>query len=303
MKSLNIPKFNNLEDYIPFLNQKRRVMLINFVLCVILMSIFYASFFVLVLIGLILFGDIAYLFVIFGFLSMGLAGFFSYLFIRAINKYKAYYFMSLINYFKADYYDELNFNYNKTITKQSIKDLKIFSKYKEVEPGMYYEGKVKGLSFKSSYYEYVSLDKIRVKQGRIVIFDLQKSIETNLLIEHKKTKVLFNKGLFKEKLSLESSYLNDNYNIYTDDNLNCFKILEPIFIKGLSDYSLYYGAQINLLFKDNKLYIAINDYKNRYKYGLVKKVTINDLIDFINEVKMVSNLVSTLNLVKYSLDI
>ena len=136
----------------------------------------------------------------------------------------------------------------------------------------------------------MGFDKFIVnKKGRIVIFKLNEKAKFNYLIENKKTKIMFKKNKFKEKVNVESIYFNDNYNIYLDDKIDAYKIFKPSLISGLFDFIDYYKAEINLLVKNNYVYVAINNYKT-FDFSIMHKVDDDYIFKFRQEILMVYRL-------------
>ena len=258
---MNIKDFKNDEEMINFLNKKRKLAIIANIISYTLLGIGVASGFTLILVGAIAFADFRQgLFIGLGFVLFTFGGLITLLGFNKSRKYKYYFETILLDKFASNYYDDFKFNLNSEV------------------------------SFKSSYYEYMGFDKFIVnKKGRIVIFKLNEKAKFNYLIENKKTKIMFKKNKFKEKVNVESIYFNDNYNIYLDDKIDTYKIFKPSLISALFDFIDYYKAEINLLVKDNYVYVAINNYKT-FDFSIMHKVDDDYIFKFRQEILMVYRL-------------
>ncbi len=293
MIKTNIKDFINDEEMIIFLNKKRKLAIIANVISYTLLGIGVASGFTLILVGAIAFADFRQgLFIGLGFVLFLFGGLITLLGFNKSRKYKYYFETILLDKFASNYYDDFKFNFNGYIPKTELGEKEIFNRYASNMSECLYEGKIKNseVSFKSSYYEYMGFDKFIVnKKGRIVIFKLNEKAKFNYLIENKKTKIMFKKNKFKEKVNVESIYFNDNYNIYLDDKIDAYKIFKPSLISGLFDFIDYYKAEINLLVKNNYVYVAINNYKT-FDFSIMHRVDDDYIFKFRQEILMVYRL-------------
>ncbi|AIO18159.1 hypothetical protein KQ51_00257 [Candidatus Izimaplasma bacterium HR1] len=97
---------------------------------------------------------------------------------------------------------------------------------------------------------------VTVFQGRIYEFDFNKNFKYNLL--------LLQKGQFRpfegfNKIKMESVVFNSELKVYAKNDHEAFYILTPQFMERLLELDHKYSDKISFSFKNNKLFIAVDN--------------------------------------------
>ena len=134
---------------------------------------------------------------------------------------------------------------------------------------------------------------VTVFQGRFYEFDFHKYFKSELLLLQP-----FNFRPFSgfTKVKTESLNFNSELKIYTKDDHEAFYILTPDFMEKLVYFDKKYHDKISFSFKDNKLFIAINDRKDYFDFKMFKEVDMNFISTYKEEFEDIKDLIIKLNL-------
>lgn len=83
-------------------------------------------------------------------------------------------------------------------------------------------------------------------------------------------------GFKFEKIEIENQDFNKEFDIFSEDELDAFRILTPHFVEKVEDLNNHISGDLLLCFRDNKLYIGIN---NNYDFFEYNKYLIKNLED------------------------
>lgn len=142
-----------------------------------------------------------------------------------------------------------------------------------------------------------SSSTVTVFKGRFYEFDFNKPFRHNLLILQQNQYRPFS-GF--NKVKMESIHFNSELKVYAKNEHEAFYILTPQFMEKLIELDRKYNDKISFSFKNNKLYIAIDNRRDNFDIQAFKRVDetifdeyleeFNDMKDFITHLKLNSRL-------------
>lgn len=111
---------------------------------------------------------------------------------------------------------------------------------------------------------------VTIFRGRFLIFDFNRNFNFNLQVSSKNFpgEVLPRdpkKQLKFSKIKTESGEFNKYFQIYGQDGVDTFYILDPAFMEKIQNLYLNLGKGICLTFMDGKVYIALNSGKDSFE--------------------------------------
>lgn len=138
-----------------------------------------------------------------------------------------------------------------------------------------------------------------VFRGRYITFELNKKFDKKVLVASKN----FNAENFDRTFKivrLESSEFNHRFSVYAQDNFEAFYLLDPAVMERIMKLDELHNGKIMVCFSDRKMHVAINDHTDSFEPAPAGK-PIDEQAEFnkvINDIKVVTNIVDELKLVK-----
>ena len=161
-------------------------------------------------------------------------------------------------------------------------------------------GEIDGVSFRSSDVKQEEVrgsgkDRkvVTVFQGRFYEFDFHKPFKYELLVLQPMS---FRPFSGFEKVKTESIDFNNELKIYSNNPLEAIYILTPDFMEKLRYFDNKYHDKIGYSFKNNKLFIAIDDRKDYFDIKAFKNVDDNLIASYKDEFDDMKAFVKVLNL-------
>ncbi len=117
---------------------------------------------------------------------------------------------------------------------------------------------------------------VTIFRGRFFIFDFNRNFDFAMQVRTKSfpraiTPRGANPNLKFHKLETESIDFNQDFEIYGQDGVDAFYILDPAFIEKLHNLYHTVGCELAMTFMDSKLYIAANNHKDAFEAPNPKK--------------------------------
>ena len=136
----------------------------------------------------------------------------------------------------------------------------------------YISGRYKNISFRQTDVKIEELKENgddrywhTIFCGKVLTFDFDKSIKTNIRIVNKAFPLVNDK---EPNIKVEDITFNEINNIYAEDEHDAFYILTPTFLEKLS---LIKGEYM-LDFRTHELFIAINNIGDSFEWSVFKKI-------------------------------
>lgn len=140
---------------------------------------------------------------------------------------------------------------------------------------------------------------VTIFRGRWITFDFKKDFGKKLLVAGKHFYPEKRDKTFK-KIELESNEFNKMFDVYAQDGFEAFYLLDPAVMERMMKLSELHDGRVMVCFTDGKMHIAINNNTDsfeppRYTQKIDEKTEFNKVI---NDIKVVTNIVDELKLVK-----
>lgn len=136
--------------------------------------------------------------------------------------------------------------------------------------------------------------RINTFRGLFIKIDFNKDFEYETLVLHK-GKILIRDGY--EKVMLEDNNFNDQFTVYSSNQIEARYILTPSLIGHIYDFKVMSGKEIDMSFIDGYLYIMIPYSKNLFEPKLFKTVyDIQGMNEYYSFIKFILSIVEELNL-------
>lgn len=161
-------------------------------------------------------------------------------------------------------------------------------------------GEFDGVKFTSSDVHMQDVRKsgkssttVTVFRGRVYEFDFNKVFRYNLL--------LLQKGHFRpfsgfNKINMESIAFNSELKVYAKNDHEAFYILTPQFMEKLLVLDRKYQDKISFSFKNNKLFIAIDNRRDNFDIQAFKPVDESIFDTYMQEFLDMKEFITLLNL-------
>lgn len=134
---------------------------------------------------------------------------------------------------------------------------------------------------------------VTVFQGRFYEFDFFKNFKYNMLLLQP-----YNYRPFEnfKKIKLESIHFNSEFKVYARDEHEAFYILTPHFMERLLVLDRKYQDKISFSFKDNKLFIAVDNRIDNFDIKAFQPLDKNFLNSYIEEFQDMKEFITLLTL-------
>lgn len=167
----------------------------------------------------------------------------------------------------------------------------------------YISGKYRNISFEQSDVhieeEYEETDSEgnthkewrTIFKGRWMIFDFNKSFKTAIQVSN------IGLGHLSNHISMEDEEFNKMFYISAIDEHDAFYILTPHFMESMKEITKRLNCGIMFTFIDQKLHIAINNYKDAFEPNVYEAIDENKIEqNILNDIKLITNFIDELDL-------
>lgn len=137
--------------------------------------------------------------------------------------------------------------------------------------------------------------------GKWMIFDFNKSFKANIQVKSKffsysNLGVKLGESRYKT-VKMEDEDFNKKFTIHAQDEHDAFYVLTPQFMEKIKSLNEGLKGKMMFCFINNKLHIALNNNKDSFEYGVLKKLDENVINDYVsNEIKIITDFVDKLSL-------
>jgi len=274
------------------LERKRKKTLFLFVLYIVLASSVGAGGFAMLITSLILEGIIRYIL-----LPIGIVCFFlgggggSVLVLHTANSYSKEFFNRLVPLFGKSGYSSLSYSFKDKGDIASFVSYPKAPKFDDDEACIYQGFFKDGVSFLSYRYMKTKMGKGHPENvyGRYLEFLLPSTSQEEFLLTPKDKKNLFGSLGASHQIRGESILVERKYEALASNETWGYKFFTPSIIELLSHYE---EGTFSFLFKNNHLYISIDNYSSFYQCKLSRKVTIDNVLPLKKECELFANIYS-----------
>lgn len=200
-----------------------------------------------------------------------------------------------------EFFEDITYIPEKGIEEKVLRDTQMVYTGDRYYSNDYVKGKYKDISFEFS--DILMEDEKRDKDGKEeietifggqwMIFDFNKSFKSKLTISANDFPI-FSK---LSNIKFEDPDFNDNFIVQAKDEEEAFYILTPNFMEKLKKLKNDLGSYFSLYFVDNKLHIALYNYKDFFELDLYNDVDIEKEKEKIREeIKSIINFIDVLEL-------
>lgn len=206
---------------------------------------------------------------------------------------------------------DIKFDTNKGIDRSIIANTHMMYMGDIFSSNDYVTGKYKNINFEMSDVdiEEESTDSeghttyYTIFKGQWYIFDFNKEFKANIQVCEKhfnnarRGKLFAKKEEVFKKVELEDMEFNNLFKVYAQNELDAFYILTPGTMNRIKEVSKAVNGKLLFCFIDNRLHIAVHNYKDFFEASIFKKVDIEKAIAKTNEeISAITNFVDILSL-------
>lgn len=207
-------------------------------------------------------------------------------------------------------FDNINYIPEKGFSEEFIDKIGIIDTGDSLYSNDYISGKYKNISFEQSdvhiqeRHEEENADGemetewVTTFMGRLMIFDFNKNFKANIQVIN----WLFNAselpwGKKFSKVRMEDNEFNNLFTVFAESEHEAFYILTPHFMEKIKELTSKLKCGIMLGFVDNKLHIAVDNYKDSFEYSVYKPINEQEIEENITkDIKLITDFVDELDL-------
>ena len=162
-------------------------------------------------------------------------------------------------------------------------------------------GEVQGVRVRFS--DFYAAEKVRTKngtrtdvkfQGVLFIADFHKRLNCEVRVCHKNSRNLRKYG---QRANMDDVKFEEFFDIYTTDQVGARYALTPLLMQRLTEIYLRLGSQINAVLKEDKIYVAIETWRDNFEPRIDCSLKQDATIElYVDEIGALVGIVSELNL-------
>ena len=200
-------------------------------------------------------------------------------------------------------FNDLEYDFSRGFDEDRIKESKLINTGREFFSNDYIKGIYRNIQFEQAdvvirdkSYDSAFLETIF--KGRWIIFDFNKSFRSIVHVYSKG----FNTGKpWRDKklikINLENEEFNNNFMVFAENEHDASYVLTPRFMERIEAIFNKLKCDLYFGFVDNKLHIAVNNYKDAFEYGLYDEVDESKIQNkVLEDIKIITDFVDELDL-------
>ena len=162
-------------------------------------------------------------------------------------------------------------------------------------------GEVQGVPVRFS--DFYAAEKVRTKngtrtdvkfQGVLFVADFHKRLNCEVRVCHKNSRNLRRCG---QRANMDDMKFEEFFDVYTTDQVGARYALTPLLMQRLTEVYLRLGSQINAVLKEDKIYVAIETWRDNFEPRIDCSLKQNATIAlYVDEIGALVDIVSELNL-------
>lgn len=162
-------------------------------------------------------------------------------------------------------------------------------------------GEVQGVRVRFS--DFYAAEKVRTKngtrtdvkfQGVLFVADFHKRLNCEVRVCHKNSRNLRRYG---QRANMDDVKFEEFFDVYTTDQVGARYALTPLLMQRLTEVYLRLGSQINAVLKEDKIYVAIETWRDNFEPRIDCSLKQDATIAlYVDEIGALAGIVSELNL-------
>ena len=162
-------------------------------------------------------------------------------------------------------------------------------------------GEVQGVRVRFS--DFYAAEKVRTKngtrtdvkfQGVLFVADFHKRLNCEVRVCHKNSRNLRRYG---QRANMDDVKFEEFFDVYTTDQVGARYALTPLLMQRLTEVYLRLGSQINAVLREDKIYVAIETWRDNFEPRIDCSLKQDATIEFyVDEIGALVDIVSELNL-------
>ena len=209
-----------------------------------------------------------------------------------------------------DIFKDLEYKPEKGFSEEDVDKIGILDTGDSFESNDYISGKYKGIKFEQSdlfIQEMVEeedtdgeTDEVwrTIFLGSLMVFDFNKNFKSNIQVFSRGFDAIsFSTGEKYTNIKMEDSDFNNKFFVFAQNEHEAFYILTPNFMEKIKEITKKLNSSVMYAFVDNKLYIAVDNYKDAFEWDVLKPIDEQKIKENINkDIKVITDFVDELNL-------
>ena len=162
-------------------------------------------------------------------------------------------------------------------------------------------GEVQGVRVR--FGDFYAAEKVRTKngtrtdvkfQGVLFVADFHKRLNCEVRVCHKNSRNLRKYG---QRANMDDVKFEEFFDVYTTDQVGARYALTPLLMQRLTEVYLRLGSQINAVLREDKIYVAIETWRDNFEPRIDCSLKQNATIAlYVDEIGALVGIVSELNL-------
>ena len=162
-------------------------------------------------------------------------------------------------------------------------------------------GEVQGVRVRFS--DFYAAEKVRTKNGTrtyvkfhgvLFVADFHKRLNCEVRVCHKNSRNLRRYG---QRTNMDDVKFEEFFDVYTTDQVGARYALTPLLMQRLTEIYLRLGSQINAVMKEDKIYVAIETWRDNFEPRIDCSLKQDATIElYVDEIGALAGIVSELNL-------
>lgn len=207
-------------------------------------------------------------------------------------------------------FTDITYYPEKGFSKNSIKSIGMLDTGDSYNSNDYISGKYKNIAFEQSDIhieeKHIEEDAAGEQEevwettfmGRLMIFDFNKPFKANIQVasyRFEAESLPWSKKF--SRVEMEDVEFNKMFNVLAESEHEAFYVLTPHFMEKLKELTKKLNCGIMFCFVDNKLHIAVDNYKDSFEYNVFKPIDeIKIEKEITNDIKLITDFIDELNL-------
>lgn len=227
--------------------------------------------------------------------------------IETFNKeYKNTFVLKSLN----NIFEDIKYNPNNGFKEEYIEKTGMLDTGDSYSSNDYISGKYKNIPFEQSDIHIMEKHEeensdgetetewVTTFMGRVMIFDFNKNFKANVQV----TSSYFSANTLPwskkfTRVKMEDAEFNRNFMVFAENEHEAFYILTPHFMEKLKEITKKLNCGVMFCFVDNKLHIAVDNYKDSFEYNVFNPINEKEIEESITrDIKLITNFVEELDL-------
>jgi hypothetical protein len=223
------------------------------------------------------------------------------------NKFKNKFVSSIYAKYASLMYDKPVSNPSVGLSYATIKESKFFKRADNYIGKEYFSGSYKGIKFEKCHYElqelrqvhnqngYTSTVLVTFAEGIFMIFTLNRNIKHDFVVTERSFGGESGGYRQSQKIEFESYEYNKKYTTTCDSKMAAYYFGTPKFIEAMMTFDRTFSGNTYYRLFQNKIYMAVNNYRSKFKFSILKPISKEYIETFIDEIGVPRRIIDMLD--------